>query len=170
MIHVLAVHGAWSSSASFNYLRTQIKNPWTCIDYDHSSHGMCDIIQKTITAISKPCVVLGHSLGGIAALHTHDQPMVRGMITLASPLAGLKLNLMQKIMSISEIFPSLLAEISTDSSYIRNMHAQSYTKPVQHLIATSGFNPFIYQPNDGVLPLTVPVSYTHLTLPTNREV
>jgi hypothetical protein len=54
----------------------------------------------------------------------------------------------------------ILAEIASDSCCIRSMHAETYTKPVQHLIATVGFNPFIYEPNDGVLPLKSQIGWT----------
>ena len=35
------------------------------------------------------------------------------------------------------------------------MKRREYTKPVLHLIASRGFNPFIYEDSDGVLPRKV---------------
>ena len=145
---IIAIHGAWSSSTSFNYLKTSIPCDWHMVDYHHENDGMWDIINAAHTVISKPCVVIGHSLGGIAALHTHDQSLVKGIITLASPLAGLELNLLQIYLSRSR----LITQIANDTHLIRDMKRRKYTKPVLHLVANRGFNPFIYEDSDGVLP------------------
>jgi pimeloyl-ACP methyl ester carboxylesterase len=156
MTSVIAIHGAWSGPISFNYLRSAVAARWTALQYDPTLSNLDTIIDRVAGDIREPCLLVGHSLGGIIALRMHDHPMVQGVITIASPLAGLRLNLIQKVMSLSGI----LAEIATDSRCIRTMHAATYTKPVQHLIATVGFNPFIYEPNDGVLPLKSQTGWT----------
>ena len=148
LMDVVAIHGAWSTSTSFNHLRGQIPADWDTVDYDHATDGMWDIIRKADANISNPSVVIGHSLGGIAALHVHDNPLVRGIITLASPLAGLELNLLQIYLSRSK----LIAQIANDTHLIRDMKRREYPKPVLHLVANRGFNPFIYEDSDGVLP------------------
>jgi pimeloyl-ACP methyl ester carboxylesterase len=153
---IVAIHGAWSGPVSFNYLRSAVPARWHTVSYDPMSDDMDTIIHRLASHINSPCLLVGHSLGGIIALRLHDHPMVQGIVTVASPLAGLRLNLIQKVMSLSGI----LAEIATDSRGIRTMHAQTYSKPVQHLIATVGFNPFIYEPNDGVLPLRSQTGWT----------
>jgi pimeloyl-ACP methyl ester carboxylesterase len=152
----VAIHGAWSGPVSFNYLRGAVKSRWHTLTYDPLSEDMDTIVDRLASDIRAPSLLVGHSLGGVIALRLHDHPMVKGIVTVASPLAGLRLNLIQKIMSLSGI----LAEIATDSRCIRSMHAETYTKPVQHLIATVGFNPFIYEPNDGVLPLKSQTGWT----------
>ena len=114
---IIAIHGAWSSSISFNHFRSQIEGSWQAVDYDHAAEGMWDIIKRSNQIITKPSIVIGHSLGGIAALHTHDNPMVQGIITLASPLAGLDLNLMQIYLSRSR----LITQIANDTHLIRDM-------------------------------------------------
>ena len=154
-MQIIAIHGAWSSSISFNHLRSQIKGSWAAVDYDHASEGMWDIIQRSNEMISRPSIVIGHSLGGIAALHTHDNPWVKGIITLASPLAGLDLNLLQIYLSRSK----LIAQIASDTHLIRDMKRRQYDKPVLHLVAMRGFNPFIYEDSDGVLPRKVQIGW-----------
>ena len=153
---MVAIHGAWSSSTSFNYLRSQVKGSWLTIDYDHQHDGIWDIIRRANAAIAQPCVVIGHSLGGIAALHLHDNPMVKGIVTLASPLAGLELNLLQIYLSRSK----LITEIASETHLIRDMKRHVYTKPVLHVIANRGFNPFIYEDSDGVLPRKVQTGWS----------
>lgn len=155
-MNIIAIHGAWSSSTSFNYLRTQIRGHWHCVDYDHERDTMWEIIHRANAAVTKPCVVIGHSLGGIAALHTYDQHMVQGIITLASPLAGLELNLLQIYLSRSR----LITQIAADTHLIRDMKRREYAKPVLHLIANRGFNPFIYEDSDGVLPRKIQTGWS----------
>lgn len=153
---IFAIHGAWSSSVSFNYLRSQISADWNTISYNHSQDGVRDIIKRATDEITTPCTVIGHSLGGIVALHLHDNPLVERIITLASPLAGLELNLVQLYFSRSK----LIGQISKDSHIIKDMKHATYTKPVQHVIAGTGFNPFIYEDNDGVLPVKVQTGWS----------
>lgn len=149
--NIFAIHGAWSSPVSFNYLSSKIKTNWTTLSYDHATDSMRDIIQRANDIIKEPCTIIGHSLGGIAALHLHDNPLVERIITLASPLAGLELNLIQLYFSRSK----LIGQISKDSHIIKDMKRATYSKPVKHLIAGRGFNPFIYEDNDGVLPVKI---------------
>ena len=153
---IIAIHGAWSSSISFNHLRSQIQGSWVVVDYDHASEGMWDIIQRSNDMITRPSIVIGHSLGGIAALHLHDNPLVSGIITLASPLAGLELNLLQIYLSRSK----LITQIANDTHLIRDMKKRDYAKPVLHLVANYGFNPFIYGDSDGVLPKKVQTGWS----------
>ena len=153
---MIGIHGAWSGPVSFNYLRSAVKSRWLTLSYDPMLEDTDTIIDRLANDIRAPCWLVGHSLGGVIALRLHDHPMVNGIVTVASPLAGLRLNLIQKVMSLSGI----LAEIASDSRCIRNMQAATYVKPVQHLIATTGFNPFIYEPNDGVLPLKSQTGWT----------
>jgi pimeloyl-ACP methyl ester carboxylesterase len=157
MISILAIHGAWSSSISFNYLRSQISGcEWHTVDYDHSRDDLPEIIRRAQDAIVGPVVVVGHSLGGIAALHLHDRDETKGIITLASPLAGLELNLIQLYFTRS----SLIRQIACDTALIRDMKRKEYGKPVLHLIANRGFNPFIYEDNDGVLPRKIQLGWS----------
>ncbi len=126
------------------------------LSYDHAVDGMRDIIQRAKDTITEPCTVIGHSLGGIAALHLHDHPLVNRIITLASPLAGLELNLIQLYFSRSK----LIGQIAKDSHIIKDMKRATYTKPVRHIVAGTGFNPFIYEDNDGVLPVKIQTGWS----------
>ena len=154
--HVLTIHGAWSSSISFNHISSQIAADWQHFDYDHKSEGLRHIMQRARDSITQPSLLIGHSLGGIVALTMEDHPLVRGIITLASPLTGLDLNLIQVYLSRS----GLISEITSRSHVIRDMHRHEFTKPVLHLVANRGYNPFIYEHNDGVLPYKVQTGWT----------
>jgi pimeloyl-ACP methyl ester carboxylesterase len=126
------------------------------LSYDHLGENIDVIVDRFRSEITAPCVLVGHSLGGILALALHDHPQVQGIVTIASPLGGLKLNLLQKIMSLSR----MISEIATDSACMHNLHHKQYDKPVLHLVSTQGFNPFMYEPNDGVIPLSSQTRWT----------
>ena len=56
---------------------------------------------------------------------------------------------------------SLISKISNSSRQIREIHDMNFDHvPVLHLIANKGFNPFIYEDNDGVLPLKVQTGWS----------
>lgn len=155
---ILAIHGAWSSSTSFNYLKSKLKpKTWETIDYDHRKHSYEDILDMSTGLVKEPFVAIGHSLGGLIALHQSQDVLCKGIITLASPLAGLDLNLIQLYLSRS----SLISKIASGSREIRDIHQLVYDHvPVLHLIANKGYNPFIYQDNDGVLPIKVQTGWS----------
>ena len=155
---ILAIHGAWSSSTSFNYLKHKTKSKdWHCVDYDHRLHSYEDILTMSIGVMREPYIAIGHSLGGLIALHQSQDVLCKGIITLASPLAGLDLNLIQLYMSRA----SLISKIANSSRQIREIHELPYEHlPVLHLIANKGFNPFIYEDNDGVLPIKVQTGWS----------
>ena len=154
---ILAIHGAWSSSISFNYIKSKTKSRnWKTIDYHHEFDSWSDIINKSTNHIHEPYIAIGHSLGGMIALHSAKDPYCKGIITVASPLAGLDLNLIQQYLARS----TLLSKITKNSKEICEIHNFDYKVPVLHLIATVGYNPFIYEHNDGVLPLKVQTGWT----------
>jgi len=155
---ILAIHGAWSSSISFNYLKSKTKAKiWHCVDYDHRVDDWNNILEKSIGVIREPYIAIGHSLGGMIALHMSQDTNCKGIITLASPLAGLDLNLIQMYLSRA----SLIAAVEKNSKQVREIHNMRYDHvPVLHLVASKGYNPFIYEDNDGVLPLKVQTAWT----------
>ena len=154
---ILGIHGAWSSSTSFNYLKSKTKSKiWTCIDYDHRVNAWEDILNMSIGIMREPYIAIGHSLGGLVALHQTHDVLCKGIITIASPLAGLDMNIVQQYLSRS----TLMGKISSNSRVIDEIQNFTYHTPVLHLIATKGYNPFIYEPSDGVLPIKVQTAWT----------
>lgn len=133
---------------SFNHLSSLIKGEWIRCSYspDESLSAIIDRLDQDCT---QPAVIIGHSLGGVIALNLHDNPNVLGVVTMASPLAGLQVNYVTSFLSRS----SLIGDMASNSKIVRRTHGRSYVKPVLHLISTKGFNPFVYEANDGVVPL-----------------
>jgi hypothetical protein len=154
--NIFAIHGAWSSGTSFNYLRTKIKGNWYLFSYDHFKENLDEIIERANSEISESSIIIGHSLGGIIGLRIESNPLVRGIITLASPLTGLELNLIQSYLSRS----NLIGQIASDSKNIKLLKSANYSKPIIHLVANRGYNPFIFEKNDGVLPYKVQTGWS----------
>ena len=146
---IYAIHGAISSPRIFNYLKLQTGNRynWHFLDYQTETSGLSDII-NSIQPL-KSAHVVGHSMGGLIALGLSNQSWVKSVTTIATPLGGVDVNLIQAYLSRSEF----IKEIASHGEFINNLRRHLINKPVQHLLSTSGFSPWLYEPNDGVVTL-----------------
>lgn len=151
MANILAIHGAFSTPRMFNFLKRKLKShTWEFLDYSDQVSDIDSIISLAKKRNpGEPCYVIGHSMGGLIGLSLLKEPWVQGVATIATPLGGLDINMLQSYLSRSHF----LSEIAHNSSFIRTIHNIKTTKPVLHLITTHGFNPYIYEPNDGVVTL-----------------
>lgn len=146
---IFAIHGAFSTPTIFNYARSKIRAEWQMFDYSDEVNYFENICEHAIDQITDPCHVIGHSMGGLIALFLAGHHHVKSITTIASPLDGLDVNVMQTYMSRS----SFIRELQKGSRFIRNLHEQAYPMPVQHIITTRGFNPYMSDDNDGVVAL-----------------
>ena len=90
-ISVIWIHGANQSGLSFQYLRslTRFKNELV-VEYD-TSHKFKDNLKKLTNEIIQargPYFIIGHSLGGLYALHLTKHVDVAGGVTISTPFAG----------------------------------------------------------------------------------
>ena len=147
--NIFAIHGAFSSPRIFNYLKHKIgkKYNWQFLDYQNETSGLSTIINSIKPPNSAH--IIGHSMGGLIALGLANHPWVQSITTIATPLGGVDVNLIQAYLSRSEF----IKEIASHSEFIINLRKQLINKPVQHLISTHGFSPWIYESNDGVVTL-----------------
>jgi len=149
MKNILAIHGAFSTPRMFAFLKTQLDDyNWQFLDYRDKISDIETIVDSVKT---QPFVekfhIIGHSMGGLIALALADQPWAQSITTIATPLAGLDLNLLATYLSRSHF----LSEISQNSKFIKHIHSQKYALPVHHIITTHGYNPYMFEPNDGVV-------------------
>lgn len=151
------IHGAWSSPACFNYLRDKLKDKYKTVSasYDCQQQSLDDIIKtikKTLydlTEFDDNVIVVGHSLGGLLSLCLEKEKRVKRVITIAAPLDGIHMN---KMVEWYLAFKSpILHHIVSNSIFIKNIHTDQYTKPIDIFVATRGYNPMMNEPNDGVV-------------------
>lgn len=148
MTLIYAIHGAFSSPVIFNYLQRELgpKYAWHFLDYQNETGGLRDLIAN-VPSFTEPHHVIGHSMGGLMALALIQLPWVVSVTTISTPLGGVDINIMQQYLSRSEF----MTDISSSGDFIRGLKKSQPVKPVQHLISTRGFNPWIYEPCDGVV-------------------
>ena len=147
---ILAIHGAFSTPTIFNYAKTKLKGyDWQMFDYSSDINDFERVCDNAIYTIEEPVHVIGHSMGGMIALFLAGHHLVRSITTIASPLDGLDVGMAQIYMSRS----SFIRELQHNSKFVRNLHDQAYPMPVQHIITTRGFNPYMFDDNDGVVSL-----------------
>ena len=146
---IFGIHGAFSTPTIFNYVRSKIRADWQMFDYSDEINYFETICEHAADQITEPCHVIGHSMGGLIALFLAGHQNVQSITTIASPLDGLDVNMIQAYMSRS----SFIRELQKGSRFIRYLHEQAYIMPVQHIITTHGFNPYMSDENDGVVSL-----------------
>lgn len=151
--NIVAIHGAFSTPNIFNFLKKELPQfEWNFVDYSKITSDINKLITTILTDYKnskKQHHVVGHSMGGLVALGLANQPWVKSVTTIATPLDGLEINILQSYLSRS----SFLGEISTYSDLLKTIHEKTYHTPVQHIISTQGFNPYIWEPTDGVVTL-----------------
>jgi hypothetical protein len=89
-------------------------------------------------------------MGGMIALYLAGHWQVKSITTIASPLDGLDVSMAQQYMSRS----SFIRELKRNGNFIHDLQRQAYPMPVQHIITTRGFNPYMFEDNDGVVSLS----------------
>jgi len=147
MTCVLAIPGAFSSPRIFQWIRQQLPDAtWQFLEYSDIASSIADIQQK-VRRKQCSCHVVGHSMGGLIALSLAHEPWVKTITTISAPIGGLDLNIFQMMFSRS----SLMQELSSTGGFISALKKSLIDKPCQHVISTQGFNPWIYEPSDGVV-------------------
>ena len=88
---VIWIHGANQSGLSFQYLRslTRFKNELV-VEYDTSNKFFdnLEMLSNKINKVRGPYFVIGHSLGGLYALHLTKHVDVAGAVSISTPFAG----------------------------------------------------------------------------------
>lgn len=147
---IFAIHGAYSTPRIFNYLKYKLGDEysWTFLNYQVQIDDLEKII-KSVSDLKEPHHIIGHSMGGLIGLKLIDKSWVDSITTISTPLGGIDISIMQRYLSRS----SFLNDIADYSEFIRSIKQTKTSKPIQHLISTTGFNPFILENSDGVITL-----------------
>ena len=148
---VILIHGANATKAAWNWLGSNIK------DHVRLEWFMSSTPEENLQAMEallpdEPCMVLGHSMGGLYAWHLAERnpgKIISG-ISLATPWGGsiqasfwrsTKLNLnMPWLEMFSRIEP-----------WTKKARTVAPSVPWTNIVCTHGFDMFAVGPNDGVL-------------------
>jgi len=151
-INVIWIHGANQTSLSFKYLqtKTQFSNE---ILVNYSSMNR---FEDNIEMIADKCkgkgphFVIGHSMGGLYALHLTQYVRVLGGVSISTPFRGSSTADWAKY-----IVPSypLFKDIGRRADPIRRANEIELNIPWTQIVSTTGSVPYHNGPNDGVCTL-----------------
>lgn len=151
-INVVWLHGANQSSLSFEYLRNKINfTNEIFINYTSMNrfHDNLEMIADQVQG-KGPHFVIGHSMGGLYALHLTQYVRVVGGVSISTPFRGSSTADWAKY-----IVPSypLFKDIGRKSDPVRQANGLKLDIPWTQIVSTAGSVPYHNGPNDGVCTL-----------------
>lgn len=165
-INVIWLHGANQTSLSFEYLRskTQFANE-ILVNYS-SMQRFQDNLDMIVEKVQGkgPHFVVGHSMGGLYALHLTQHIRVVGGVSISTPFRGSSTADWAKY--VVPQYP-LFKDIGRRSDPIKQANGIELDIPWTQVVSTSGSVPYHNGPNDGVVTLA---SMTHRTDMSHVEV
>lgn len=158
-INVIWLHGANQTSLSFEYLRTKTQFTNEILVNYSSMNRFQDNLEMIAKQVQGkgPHFVIGHSLGGLYALHLTHYVRVIGGVSISTPFRGSSTADWAKY-----IVPSypLFKDIGRKSDPVRQANEMTLEIPWTQIVSTTGSVPYHNGPNDGVVTLA---SMTHRT-------
>lgn len=149
-INVIWLHGANQSSLSFEHLRskTNFSNE-ILINYSSMNrfHDNLDMIVEQCQN-KGPHFVIGHSMGGLYALHLTKYLRVVGGVSISTPFRGSSTADWAKYVVPS--YP-LFKDIGRKSDPVKQASDISLDIPWTQIVSTAGSVPYHNGPNDGVV-------------------
>lgn len=148
-IPVVWIHGANQSSACWNYIREKcgFENE-ILIDYSSLDRFYANLENmKSKIGTKKPVFLVGHSLGGIYALHLLNHCNIAGAVSVSTPFRGSSAADWAKY-----IVPQyqLFKDVGRRSKPIVEGHKTNITVPWTQIVSTTGTVPYLNGDNDGV--------------------
>jgi len=147
--HVVWLHGANQTSNSFNYLRKCLPD-WECTLVNYSSqNGFFENLDIIVSELDKekPTFVIGHSMGGLYALHLTNHINVVGGVSISTPFRGSSMADWAKFVCPNY---QLFRDVGKRSKPIQEAHKIEINFPWTQIISTTGGVPYYSGPNDGV--------------------
>jgi pimeloyl-ACP methyl ester carboxylesterase len=148
--HVVWIHGANQSSLSFKYILDHFPNiQSTMIEYS-SNNGFFNNLADIVNTLKDtgPVFVVGHSLGGLYALHLTKYIDVVGGVTISTPYGGSSVaDWVKYFLPRYQLF----RDIGTRSKPIVEASTIYPKVPWTQIISTSGGVPWHDGPNDSVV-------------------
>lgn len=148
-INVIWCHGANQTSLSFKYLQTKTQFPNEIMVNYSSMNRFYDNLEMIADNVKGkgPHFVVGHSMGGLYALHLTKYVRVVGGVSISTPFRGSSTADWAKY-----IVPSypLFKDIGRKSDPIREANEIELDIPWTQIVTTAGGVPYHNGPNDGV--------------------
>lgn len=147
---VVWIHGANQSSLSFKYLRSKTNFDNEILINYSSMDGFYNNLSSMISKIKKhgPVFIVGHSLGGIYALHLLEHVEVAGVVSISTPYRGSSAADWAKFLVPSY---QLFKDVGRRSKPIMQGHNIEISVPYTQIVSTTGSVPYLNGPNDGVV-------------------
>ena len=158
--HVVWLHGANQSSLSFKYLKEKLSGvPSTFIEYSSYNsfyENLDDMLERLKDA--GPVFVIGHSLGGIYAVHLVKHLNVLGGISISTPFRGSSMAdwarfIVPKYQLFKDIGRKSQPVLEAQQIDLSNIN---WTQ----IVSTRGNAPWFGEPNDSVVTIA---SMLHLS-------
>ena len=156
---VVWIHGANQTSLSFAYLRSKCNfASEILINYSsmNSFHDNLETMKQDLTDAG-PVFLIGHSMGGLYALHLTQYTNAVGGVSVSTPLRGSSTADWAKY--VVPNYP-LFRDVGRRSKPILEGNNISLNIPWTQIVSTAGSVPYHNGPNDGVVTLA---SMTHRT-------
>jgi pimeloyl-ACP methyl ester carboxylesterase len=157
---IVLIHGANASTRSFNYIIDRLNIQDSIVPSYSSADSFyrnLDSMKELISGTNEPLFFIGHSLGGIYALHLYDhfRSNVVGAVTLATPYRGSRTADWAKM-----IVPQyhLFHDVGVHSKPIVESLRVRIDVPWLQVVSTTGHVPWHVLDNDGVVTVA---SMTH---------
>lgn len=149
-VNVIWIHGANQTQLSFQYLRKQTNFSKEIFVNYSSMNKFIDNLDMIVEEVQGrgPHFVIGHSLGGLYALHLTKYIRVLGGVSISTPFAGSSTADWAKY--IVPNYP-LFKDIGRKADPIRLAQEIRLTIPWTQIVSTTGQVPYHGGPNDGVV-------------------
>ena len=166
-INVIWIHGANQTSLSFQYLRQQTNFKKEIFVNYSSMNRFCDNLDMITEEVQGrgPHFVIGHSLGGLYALHLTQYIRVLGGVSISTPFAGSSTADWAKY--IVPNYP-LFRDIGRKADPVRQAQEIKLDVPWTQIVSITGQVPYHGGPNDGVVTIESMKSRTdmeHIEVP-----
>ncbi len=148
-IFVIWIHGANQSSLSFNYLSEKCGfEKEIFVNYDSSKgfYKNLDLVHRQVDHVDS-CFIIGHSMGGLYALHLLKKLNVNGVVSISTPFNGSRTADWAKF-----VVPKyqLFKDAGRRSDPIVSGHKIDIKCMWTQIVSTTGGVPYHEGPNDGV--------------------
>jgi len=148
--NVLLIHGANSTPASFNYLKSNLPTAnYSSLSYD-VMNGFYFNLERMLDATDENQTydIISHSMGGLYALHLSQHRKLSRVVSIATPFAGAAIADWARYMM--PYYP-LFRDVHSKALPIIQAADIVIDNPWLQLVTTRGNVPWLKLPNDGVV-------------------